>query len=120
MGMTFTPSRGDIIRLKLDPTAGHEQNGFRPCLVISEKDYNQASGMVVVLPITSSEARANSPWSIPVQTRKGKSRVHGYILSSQCRTIDFQAPERESKFDSTVTADCLEEAVGRFQAIIDP
>src|SRR5690554_2917918 len=120
MGMTFTPSRGDIIKLKLDPTAGHEQNGFRPCLVISDQKFNQASGMVVILPITSSEARASSPWSVPVKVKKGKNRVYGYILASQCRTIDFQAPERECGFESTITNDCLEEALGRFQAIIDP
>lgn len=120
MAMAFTPSRGDIISINLNPTAGHEQNGFRPCLVISEGRFNERSRMVVVLPITSSEARADSPWSVPVETKKGKKRIVGYVLTSQVRTIDLEADQRECRYDSVVTLDCVDECVARFQAIIDP
>ncbi|MGY4878988.1 type II toxin-antitoxin system PemK/MazF family toxin [Vreelandella aquamarina] len=120
MAMTFTPGRGDIISINLDPTAGHEQRGFRPCLVISDDRFNKASGMVVILPITSSEARAESPWSVPVQTKRGKKRIVGYVLASQVRTIDLMAEQRECRFESVATSECLEEAVARFQAVVIP
>jgi mRNA interferase MazF len=120
MAMSFTPSRGDIISINLNPTAGHEQNGFRPCLVISDDRFNKASGMVLVLPITSSEARADSPWSVVVETKRGKKRVHGYVLTSQVRTIDLLAEQRECRFDSIATVECLDESIARFQTIIDP
>lgn len=32
----YTPKRGDIIRLNFDPSTGHEQQGTRPALVLTE------------------------------------------------------------------------------------
>ncbi len=37
----------------LDPTAGHEQSGRRPVLVISSEPLNDLYGVVIVVPITS-------------------------------------------------------------------
>ncbi len=49
------PSRGQIWLVDLNPTRGHEQAAKRPCLVVSVDLFNQgASGLAVVLPITSS------------------------------------------------------------------
>ncbi|PPC91176.1 MAG: pemk protein [Methylobacter sp.] len=44
--------RGDIYRVSLDPTAGHEQSGSRPVLVVSATAFNLATKLPVVLPIT--------------------------------------------------------------------
>ena len=32
--------QGDIVFTNLDPVRGHEQAGDRPCLIISNDDYN--------------------------------------------------------------------------------
>ena len=45
--------RGDIYLVSLDPTAGHEQNGSRPVLVVSPTEFNLATKLPVVLPITN-------------------------------------------------------------------
>lgn len=45
--------RGDIYLVSLDPTAGHEQSGSRPVLVVSPTEFNLATRLPVVLPITS-------------------------------------------------------------------
>jgi len=37
----------------LNPTSGHEQSGTRPVLVISPEEFNQATRLPVVLPITN-------------------------------------------------------------------
>ena len=44
--------RGDIYMVSLEPTAGHEQNGSRPVLVVSPTEFNEATNLPVVLPIT--------------------------------------------------------------------
>jgi len=44
--------RGDIYLVSLDPTAGHEQRGKRPVLVISPGKFNRLTAVPVVLPIT--------------------------------------------------------------------
>ncbi len=45
--------RGDIYVVSLDPTAGREQQGNRPVLIISPDDFNSATKLPVVLPITN-------------------------------------------------------------------
>ena len=45
--------RGDIYLVSLDPTAGHEQQGTRPVLVVSPDEFNRVTQVPVVLPITS-------------------------------------------------------------------
>ena len=39
--------------VRLDPTAGHEQKGRRPVLIVSPEVFNRVTKVPVVLPITS-------------------------------------------------------------------
>lgn len=50
-------SQGDIIRLDLDPQAGHEQRGRRPALVISNNLFNRYSRMYMICPITQTDKK---------------------------------------------------------------
>jgi len=45
--------RGDIYMVDLEPTQGREQRGYRPVLVVSPDDFNQATGLPVIVPITN-------------------------------------------------------------------
>lgn len=45
--------RGDIYMVSLDPTAGRQQQGHRPVLIISPDAFNAATRLPVVLPITN-------------------------------------------------------------------
>lgn len=45
--------RGEIWWADLNPVRGHEQAGVRPVLVISHDVFNQRSGTVIALAITS-------------------------------------------------------------------
>ena len=54
-----TAYQGDIIKLNLDPTMGHEQAGYRPVLVVSNSSFTKISNMTIVCPITNTER--NSP-----------------------------------------------------------
>jgi len=45
--------RGDIYRVSLDPTAGREQSGSRPVLIVSPVEFNEATKLPVILPITN-------------------------------------------------------------------
>ena len=53
MTRAYVPGRGDIIFTNVDPSAGHEQAGQRPALVLTLKVFNDATGLVLVAPITS-------------------------------------------------------------------
>lgn len=45
--------RGDIYLVGLDPSAGHEQQGRRPVLIVSPGAFNRLTRIPVVVPITS-------------------------------------------------------------------
>lgn len=45
--------RGEIWLVSLDPTAGHEQSGKRPVLIVSKASFNKLTRLPVVVPITS-------------------------------------------------------------------
>ncbi len=45
--------RGDIYMVDLEPTPGCEQRGHRSVVIVSPSDFNRATGLPVVLPITT-------------------------------------------------------------------
>lgn len=45
--------RGHIYLVSLDPTEGHEQRGTRPVVVVSPTDFNKATKLPVIVPITN-------------------------------------------------------------------
>ncbi|MBA4185857.1 MAG: type II toxin-antitoxin system PemK/MazF family toxin, partial [Acidobacteria bacterium] len=53
--------RGDIIWASLDPTQGHEQSGLRPVLVLSQDVFNDRSGTVIAVALTSQPPSAGFP-----------------------------------------------------------
>ena len=46
--------RGAVVLVELDPAAGHEQHGTRPCVVVSDPDVisDQRFPLVCVVPVT--------------------------------------------------------------------
>ena len=53
--------RGDIVWADLNPVKGREQAGLRPILVLSEDVFNEHSGTVIAVAITSQPQRAGFP-----------------------------------------------------------
>ena len=80
------PSRGDIWLAALDPVAGHEQAGARPCLVISDDLFNHGpADLVVILPITSSDPR--QILHVAVEAPEGGLQRRSFVRCDQIRTI---------------------------------
>ena len=70
---------------ELDPARGHEQAGRRPVLVLSHDVFNERSGTVIALALTSQEPRAGFPLTRENKA-KGLSR-RSWIKISQIRTL---------------------------------
>lgn len=80
------PDRGHFVWLSLDPTAGHEQSGRRPSLVLSPASYNGRTGLAVVCPITSRSK--GYPFEVPLPAGLA---VSGVVLADQARSVDWVA-----------------------------
>ncbi len=47
--------QGDIVDVNFNPTVGHEPKKKRPALVVSSEDFNNATSMTIVCPITATD-----------------------------------------------------------------
>ena len=82
--------RGDIYLVSLDPTAGHEQQGKRPVLVISPGKFNRLTGVPVVLPITTGGSFARTA-GFAVSLTSAGTRTTGVVRCDQPRALDLRA-----------------------------
>ena len=78
--------RGAIVWVDFDPTAGREQRGTRPALVVSSTDYlASVRDLAIVVPITSVDR--GWPHHVPVEgDRTGLSKP-SFAMTEQPRTI---------------------------------
>jgi len=77
--------RGDIRWADLNPVIGSEQGGFRPVLVLSHDVFNERSGTVIAVAITSQPQRAGYPLTLELETT-GLSKK-SWVKISQIRLL---------------------------------
>ena len=107
----YQPDRADLIYLDFTPQAGTEQAGRRPALVLSPQNFNIATGLAAVCPIT--HTGTGSKFEVPIP--RG-ARLKGYILSHHFRTVDWLA--RNAEFHSKANDELIWEVLGRIEAIL--
>jgi mRNA interferase MazF len=77
--------RGDIYWADLNPVIGSEQGGFRPVLILSHNIFNDRSGTVIAVAITSQPQRAGFPLTLELSDTKLPKKSWAKI--SQVRTL---------------------------------
>jgi len=87
----YTPRQGDIIWVKFDPSVGREIQKKRPALVLSSNNYNQATGFIVVCPITNTKKRGF------VEIHQNQ-KTTGYMNVMQLKTFDYISKKREVEY----------------------
>jgi mRNA interferase MazF len=80
--------RGEIRRADLNPVRGHEQAGERPVLIVSHDVFNQRSGTVIALALTSQEPRAGYPLTLELTATRLPKR--SWVKISQIRTLSTE------------------------------
>jgi len=85
--------RGDIYWADLNPTRGSEQAGVRPVVVISHDVFNNRSGTVIAMAITSQPQRAGFPLTHPLNS--GNLPKQSWVKISQVRTISTNRLENK-------------------------
>ena len=77
--------RGEIRWADLNSVRGHEQAGERPVLVLSHDVFNERSGTVIAVALTSQEPRAGYPLTLELLATKLLKR--SWVKISQIRTL---------------------------------
>ena len=106
--------RGDIYLVSLDPTEGHEQRGRRPVLVVSPGEFNDATKLPVILPITGGGDFARRiGFAVPISGAK----TTGVVRCDQPRVLDLKA-RNGRKIDSMPQA-LIEEVLAKVITIFE-
>lgn len=80
--------RGEIRWADVNPVRGREQGGLRPVLVLSHDVFNERSGTVIAVALTSQEPRAGFPLTLELATLKMPKR--SWVKISQIRTLSVE------------------------------
>lgn len=102
--------QGDIVRVDLDPTLGHEPQKSRPVLVVSASDFNLKAALTVVAPITSVDN--GYPMHVPLSDNDG---ARGCVCVEQLRAIDLVA--RKTEFLGTASTETMDAVLTRVGAV---
>lgn len=77
--------RGEIRWADLNPTRGREQAGQRPVLILSQDIFNERSGTVIAMALTSQPQRAGFPLTLELESKDLPKR--SWVKISQIRTF---------------------------------
>ena len=77
--------RGDIFWANLDTTIGNEQTGKRPVLILSHNVFNENSGTVIAVALTSKEQKSGFPLTFELTSNKLPKK--SWVKISQVRTL---------------------------------
>jgi len=80
--------RGDIRWADLNPVRGREQSGNRPVVILSNDIFNERSGTVIAMAITSQPQRAGFPLTLELESSQLPKR--SWVKISQIRTLSIQ------------------------------
>ena len=107
--------RGDIRWADLNPVRGREQAGQRPVLILSHDVFNERSGTVIAVALTSQPQRAGFPLTFELHTAGLPRR--SWVKISQIRTL---AVERIGERLARVTPEDLARVIEGLNEIISP
>lgn len=106
--------RGEIRWADLSSGRGHEQAGLRPVLILSHDVFNERSGTVIVIAITSQSQRAGFP--LTLELKSGDLPKRSWAKISQIRTL---STERIGKLNGKLSHEELAQIVEGLNEIID-
>lgn len=85
--MTPSPQRRDVIWINCSPHAEKEMKDIHPLLVLSPKNFNERTCIVIGLPMTTATYNETNPFAIRFE---GVKNVVSYILTHQPKSFDWR------------------------------
>ena len=105
--------RGEIRWADLNPVRGHEQAGLRPVLILSHDIFNDESGTVIAMTITSQPQQAGFPLTLELKSPNLPKK--SWLKISQIRTL---STERIGKVIGKASLEELNQAIEGLNEII--
>ncbi|PSW33407.1 MazF family transcriptional regulator [Photobacterium phosphoreum] len=106
----YIPQRNDIVWLDFEPVKGKEIGKYRPALVLSSKEYNQKSGLLICCPISTSIRGGVT--EVPVKNLDQPS----VVAASLIQTLSWA--DRSAKLITTADSGVMEDVLLRIIPLI--
>ena len=106
--------RGEIRWADLNPTKGREQAGLRPVIILSHDVFNESSGTVIAVAITSQPQKAGFP--LTLELKSGNLPKRSWAKISQIRTLSV---ERMGNLIGNISHEELIQIIEGLNEIID-
>ncbi|NVP03508.1 type II toxin-antitoxin system PemK/MazF family toxin [Photobacterium damselae subsp. damselae] len=106
----YIPQRNDIVWLDFEPVKGKEIGKYRPALVLSSKEYNQKSGLLICCPISTSIRGGVT--EVPVKNLDKPSVVAANLIQTLSWT------DRSAKLITTADSGVMEDVLLRIIPLI--
>ena len=108
---TYVPDRGDVVKISLNPQAGHEQAGRRPAIILSPVSYNGKVGLALLCPVTSQIK--GYPFEVLIPAGLA---VNGVVLADQVKSLDWRA--RDAEFIDALPEQTVAEILRKLGALL--
>lgn len=106
--------RGEVYMVDLEPTHGREQRGRRPVVIVSPDEFNQVTGLPVILPITNGGDFARRiGFAVPLTG----TETTGVVRCDQPRVLDLNA--RNGRKVESLPAAIMDEVLARVITIFE-
>ena len=106
--------RGGIYWADLNPVIGSEQGGLRPVLILSHNVFNERSGTVIAVALTSQPQRAGYPLTFELSSTKLPKK--SWVKISQIRTLSVKRIRKKisniSEEELAIVIEGLNEIIG--------
>lgn len=102
---------GDILWIDFGEPVGHEQGGRRPAVVLTQREYNIRSSVLIVCPIT----RKHRNWPFEVSL-PSVGRLTGVVLVDQIKVVDPAA--RPVGYGGRLPNDALDEVRAKLAVLL--
>ncbi|ELI6448584.1 type II toxin-antitoxin system PemK/MazF family toxin [Photobacterium damselae] len=106
----YIPQRNDIVWLDFEPVKGKEIGKYCPALVLSSKEYNQKSGLLICCPISTSIRGGVT--EVPVKNLDKPS----VVAASLIQTLSWT--DRSAKLITTADSGVMEDVLLRIIPLI--
>ena len=84
----WAPERRDIIWINCNPRSGREMKDIHPMLVLSPRPFNERTGIVIGLAMTTASSNDANPFAVKF---RGPKNIAGYVLAHQPKSFDWRA-----------------------------
>ena len=113
------PQRQQVIWIDCNPQAGSEMRDLHPMLVLSPAAFNERTGLVIGLPMTTAAYNATNPFALAAGAAGGALRNKtSYVLCHQPKSFDWRARGARPHPKGQLTDELFEQACAVLNQII--